>query len=241
MFTLNHFIWLGITIIIVVGMFLLIKYCKLSYETVLTIMCIVCAISELVKIFNNMELGYKDGRFLDPGSLPFHLCSIQIFFFFALKFFVKKESTKEKLLGFMFPTGIAGGVCALLIPTCGVAFNKVQPYQYFIFHAFIVFFAIYIIKEKIVTITLKTYLYNLAFLAVFVLFDLWINSILSYANTNFMYLSRPPMDNLPILNLKHGWYVYFAHLVCVGTILFSLIHLPFILIERKMKRINTVS
>ena len=32
MFTLNHFIWLGISIVIIVGMLLLVKFKKLSFN-----------------------------------------------------------------------------------------------------------------------------------------------------------------------------------------------------------------
>jgi uncharacterized membrane protein YwaF len=62
---------------------------------------------------------------------------------------------------------------------------------------------------------------------------IYANSALSAYNTNFMYLVRPPMKNLPFLNLDHGWYVYFAHLVSVGVLIVSLFHLPFILAERQ--------
>lgn len=229
MFELTHFIWLGIAICIIVGMLLFTKYKKLSFNTVLTIIFIISILSEVIKILNNMNEGYKNGRFLDPGSLPFHLCSIQIFFIVAIKLFKIKESTKEKLLGFMFPTMLLGGVLALLIPTCGTEFNKVQVYQYFIFHSFIIFFGIYIIRYKLVTVNFKVFERNICYLLIMALCVTWINSFLSFDNVNFMYLCRPPMDNLPILNLDHGWYVYFAHLLTISIIAMFLIHLPFII------------
>lgn len=65
---------------------------------------------------------------------------------------------------------------------------------------------------------------------------LWVNSILQVYDTNFFYLVRPPMDNLPILNLNNGWFVYFISLITVALILFSLLHLPFIILERKERK-----
>ena len=98
MFSLEHFIWLGISVVIIVGMFFIYRKCKLSYDTVLNIMLVVSVASETVKILCNMEPAPdgRTGKILDPGDLPFHLCSLQIFLMFALKFFVKKEDTKEK-------------------------------------------------------------------------------------------------------------------------------------------------
>lgn len=65
---------------------------------------------------------------------------------------------------------------------------------------------------------------------------LWVNSILQVYYTNFFYIVRPPMDNLPILNLNNGWFVYFISLITVALILFSLLHLPFIILERKERK-----
>ena len=45
------------------------------------------------------------------------------------------------------------------------------------------------------------------------------------------------MDNLPILNLNHGWGVYFLTLVGIGIAVMSLFHIPLIL---KNKKINTI-
>ena len=62
---------------------------------------------------------------------------------------------------------------------------------------------------------------------------LWLNSALSYAHTNYMFLSRPPMDNLPFLNLNSGWFVYFIRIFGVGVIVVFLLQLPFALRNRK--------
>ena len=44
------------------------------------------------------------------------------------------------------------------------------------------------------------------------------------------------MAGLPVLNLDHGWYVYFLTLMGLGAVLVSGFQLPFILHERRAKR-----
>lgn len=183
-------------------------------------MFIMSIISELIKIFSNLIQTEAGGTVLDPADLPFHLCSIQIFFIFALKFVIKTEESKQKLLGFMAPTMLVGGAIALFIPTVGVRFNKLQVYQYFIFHANIITFAIYVLKERLVNYTWKSFFRNISYLGMVALIATWINSLLSVTNpkVNFFYLCRPPMDNLPILNLNNGWHVYFFTIVGLITV-----------------------
>jgi hypothetical protein len=48
-------------------------------------------------------------------------------------------------------------------------------------------------------------------------------------------LVRPPIKNLPILNLNHGWYVYFVSLVACGFLGVTLVHLPSLIVELKNK------
>lgn len=232
MFTYTHFIWLAIAALIIALMLILSKNFSLSLKTVLTIMCVVSFLSEVTKILLNMEDGIKGGKVLEPGSLPFHLCSIQIFFIFGLRFFIKNENTKQILYNFMVPTSIVGAIISLFIPTIGTSFLKVQVYQYFIYHAFLIFFGIYLIREKHVKFNIKTLLTNYALLIMLMFLNLWVNSFLSFEGTNFMYLTRPPMKNLPILNLDHGWYVYFISLFTIAVVLMGAFQLPFILINR---------
>ena len=228
MFTTPHYIWLIISVIIIVGSLIIKDKFKLSFDFILTFMLVMSVCSEVTKILCNM-IDAPDGRTgknLDPGDLPFHLCSIQIFLMFILKFFIKTESGKEKMLAFMCPTMIIGAVIALFIPTVGVEFTIVQVYQYFIYHAFLIAFAIYILKDGLVKWTWSAYPRNLGFLGGFALLCMWLNSALSgvLPRTNFMYLVRPPMENLPILTLDNGWAVYFITLIVLAVVLIGIFH-----------------
>ena len=237
MFTLNHFIWLGIVLVLIIGLLFIQKKKNISFDNVMTFMLIMSIVSELIKIFSNLIETSEGGIVLDPGDLPFHLCSIQIFFIFAVKFLVKTEEGKEKLLGFMAPTMLVGGVLALFIPTVGVKFTKLQVYQFFVFHGCIIAFAIYVLKGRLVNYTWKTFFRNLAYLGIVALIATWINSILSVTNpkVNFFYLCRPPMEGLPILNLNHGWYVYFLTIVGIALSFMFIFHLIVISIYKRKK------
>lgn len=243
MFSTEHIIWLVVSVVIAVGMFLIYRHFNLSFDTVLNIMLVMSIMSEVTKMMCNM-IDAPDGRtgkILDPGDLPLHLCSLQIFFMFALKFFIKSDKGKENMLAFMCPSMIIGATMALLIPTVGTGFDVIQVYQYFIFHAFLIFFAAYILKEKFVKWRWKHYLQNIVYLAGIALVMMWINSALSgvLGRVNFMYLVRPPMENLPILNLDHGWGVYFVTLMTVAILLIGIFHLIVMLCSyRKSKKIQ---
>lgn len=242
MFTTQHFIWLGICAVIIAVMLILSKKLKLNLDQVINILLIVMVASEFTKTMCSMlpSPHREGGRFLDPGDLPLHLCSIQIFITFAYKFFCKSEKTKQMILAFQVPTMLLGATIALFVPTVGVEFSNVQVYQYFIFHAFIIFFPIYVLREKLVKWKFKTYGVNMALVGIIAFVVLWINSALSVAactceeclagmhghfdRANFMYLTHPPMDGLPILNLNNGWYVYFISLALTVTILLLIFH-----------------
>ncbi len=233
MFTNTHIIWLIISIVVITCLLLIVKKFNVSNKTVLTTMCIVSLISEVIKIALNMNDTLSTGKVLDAGSLPFHLCSIQIFFIYALRFLIKNENTKRILYNFIVPTSLVGATCSLFIPTCGTDFLDLQVYQYFIYHEFLIAFGLYIIIYKLSNLNFKSMIINICLLIALVFFNLWVNSLLQVYDTNFMYLTRPPMDNLPLLNLDNGWYVYFITLFIIALSFMILFHLPFIIYKYK--------
>ncbi len=227
MFSLNHFIWIGLTAVFILGLFCFVRHKKAEFSFVLSILWGICIISELTKMLSNMiPTGYNGGCVLDPGDLPFHLCSIQLFLIFTLKFFVKKQETREKMLGFMVPTMLLGGIAAIMIPTVGVEFVKPHVYEYFLFHGAIIFFALYVLKKRLVTWSWKVLGRNLCYAGLAAYVVSLLNSILStgFPEVNFMFLVRPPMEGLPVLNLDHGWFVYVISLVSLAVVLLAAFH-----------------
>lgn len=235
MFTSDHFIWLGLSAVFVVGMLIFSIKKKLSLKTAGYIMTAICAFSEISKIMDDMTESAEGGMHLDPGSLPFHLCSLLLFGVLFITF-GKDGKLKQTVVNFLAVAGVIGSLCALLIPTSGTNFAKLGPYQCFVYHAALMWFAIYLIISKKADLGLRTYIRNMIILLALVFAMIYVNSVLSVYDTNFMYLVRPPMEDLPYLNLNAGWYAYFLRLVALGVGIISAFHLPFIISERKKSK-----
>ncbi len=117
--------------------------------------------------------------------------------------------------------------------TSGTDFTQPFAYQCFVYHAGLLWWALYLICTKQVDLGKKAYLQNLAVLGSLLFVMLWINSALSVYDTNFFYVVRPPVEGLPLLNLDNGWMVYFLTIVCLGLVGVTIVHLPAMLRERK--------
>jgi uncharacterized membrane protein YwaF len=100
-------------------------------------------------------------------------------------------------------------------------------------HGVLVFYGIYLACVEKVDLSLKAYFNNLKLLVGVTLIAFLMNSVLEEYETNFLFLREPPMDNLPLLNLDNGWYVYFLTLAAVACILVLLVQLPFMIIGAK--------
>ena len=86
-----------------------------------------------------------------------------------------------------------------------------------------------------VDLSFRVYITNLKLLLLLVIMAFLMNSVLMEYNTNFMFLRKPPMEGLPILNLDNGWYVYFISVAFVACLLLFIVHLPFV-IKSAVKR-----
>ena len=227
MFGPLHFVWLAVcTAAIVVGMIFSVKK-NLSLHGGLTIFCAMCIASELVKIFFVLireERLNDNGVYIKETDLPFHLCSMQIFCAFIARF-TKSEKVRDFFVQFMIPTGLLGGLAALLIPTITCSFANVRTYQYFLYHAGLMWFAIFAITKKRNELGFKTFLKVLGGLGVAMVFAIYINGFTQ--NTNFLYVAAPPMDGLPVLNMDNGWFVYFLSYLAVVIVVLLLFFAPF--------------
>ena len=240
MFTLEHIIWIVLCIIFIIAMMMIAKYKNMNLKKAGLVMSIIALISEISKILSNMEESMKGGMHLEPGSLPFHLCSLMIFAVIYITF-AKENKFKKLLINFTSVMGVLGSFCAIMIPTNGTSFTSILAYQCFVYHAGLLWFSLYLIVSKNATFTFKTMLQNMLMLLILVIFNISVNSALSVYDVNFMYLTRPPMENLPILNLDNGWYMYLLSLLLVGLLLTTIFQLPFVLvnINRIHKEIKT--
>lgn len=203
MFTTEHFIWIGLCASFVSGMSLFAIRKAFNLRQAGICMTLICIVSETSKILSNM---------------------------------VESPEGKEKqiLVNFLAAVGTLGSVCAILIPTNGTDFRTPDAYQCFVYHAGLLWFSLYLILSGQAKLgSFRALGENISVLLLFVLGALYANGALSVYDTNFLYLTRPPMEGLPFLNLDDGWYRYFLRLFVLGLGCLFLFHLPFILKCRK--------
>lgn len=232
MFTTEHFIWIALCAIFVAGMTLwsVKKHWPLQHAGY--VMTVICAFSEISKMMSEMRDNPAGGMSLDPAALPFHLCSLLLFGVLFLTFGGAGKA-RQTVIDFMAPMGAMGSFFAILIPTNGTDFLQIYAYQCFVYHAGLLWFSLYLLISGQAKLGGRTLLRNLALLLALTFGMIYVNGALSAYGTNFMYMVRPPMENLPYLNLEHGWYVYFLRLAALGVGLVTLFHLPFILRQRR--------
>lgn len=235
MFTVNHFIWIGISLAIITALLFISLKLKIKKKTAILIMVIIALASELLKIFTHIDYIINDGQlysgYIEPGALPLHLCSIFVFVFIFM-LFNKNDELQDKVISFFVPIGLFGALLAILMATSGVDFKQPFAYQCFIYHSGMVYLALYFIITKQVNLGLRSYIRNLIILFGLAIIMIWINGALREYNTNFFFVCRPPADNLPILNLKHGWHIYFLSLCLCGVVLETIISLPYIIKDK---------
>lgn len=235
LFKTNHLLYLFLSLLIVIGYIAANRKWKLSLDQNVTILVCVVVVNEILKLFINMDIT-EQGGYYKVQNLPFHLCSLQVFLFIALKYFIRKESTRDTVLCFMFPSLCIGAVMGILIPSDGTSLTSLQVHRFFIYHAMLIGFGVYLIMFRQVQITFKVLLRNLKIVFALAFLAIWLNSMLQYAGANFLYLARPPIEGLPFLTLDHGYWVYLAHLTVLALALVILVHLPFMMITSRNKK-----
>ena len=256
---INHFIFLGICLVLVVTSLILMKKFKVKLNTALTIMVVIAILSELIKIteyivpYSN-DAGEIIGVYFKKTGLPFHLCSIQVIFVIIAKI-MKEGPTKQKLLAFIYPTGFLGALLALLMVTVKVEFDSILTWQFFIYHAALLTFGLYIPLSKEVTINTKSFLNTSLYLVVLFIISIYVNGLISVPSqdviidgevvgvtegiyTYFFYSTVPPLKDLPILNLENGWTMYIVSILVVGIVAVTLAHLPFFIKDYKNYRLS---
>lgn len=248
MFSIQHLIWLAIC---AVGITLTMRWLlanKPSLEKVLNVAVILASISEIIKIFANIQMvptadGSAMHMFMEWRHLPFHLCSIQIFLIFYVRY-TESVRNRETILAFMYPTCIIGAFMALLLPsifTNGItpaqAFTHPIGYQFFIYHSMLIVLGAYIAMSGEVHITFAHAKSTIAIMGVLAVLSIYLNSafayvtyrgteLLSVENTpNFFFTFRTPVGIL--LTEIWQWYVYLAIICALAVVLITAFYLPF--------------
>ena len=209
LFGTKHLILVAISLILVAVGFIFSK--KLSFKTMTRVMLYIGLVSEIIKIFYYIITNEdRLGGVLPKSDLPFHLCSIQIIFIVLLNI-SENEKLKSMLTSFMMPSCLIGGLAALLIATDSSRNGAfIITIQYFVYHAAIMVYALYLTVSEQYGPRMKGYLDCLKMLLIIMFFAFYINSIVydGESNINFMYVVGPPQEGLPYLNKDNGWLSY---------------------------------
>lgn len=237
MFSKGHFIWLGIIALFIVLFLFLSKKFKPSHDLIRRIVFFLLV---PLKIFH-MSLSLKEsshgGFIIDQPQLSFHLCSIMIYAVILINL-IPNEKFVKTMKSFMVPCMLLGAAMALLIPTEGVDPATPRVWQYMLIHGVLVFYGLYLAIVEKVDLSIKAYLTNLKLLLAVAVLAFLMNSVLGEYGTNFLFLREPPMENLPILNMNHGWGVYLITLALITCILLFSVHLPYIIKNSKKNKDN---
>ena len=235
MFSTNHIIWLAICAVLVAVLTVCSIKFKFSFRLSNIIICIIVFMGEVVKMYCSLVPAKGGGMVVRATSLPLHFCTIMIFIYFYM-LLTKKDGGAKKLLSFVAPMSLLGGVLAIIIPASGTSFTAIAPYQCFLYHAGMVWFGLYLFITKQAVLDLKSYFRNMGIIGALAICSIWVNGALQLYQTNYFFTVRPPMDGIPLLNLNNGWFAYFCTLVVLGVLLLGLVHLPFIIKEFVNKR-----
>ena len=234
MFTPGHFIWLGAIAVLIAVALIIVTRLKISHRAVGKATMIALIILKLFHMSLSMKESPFGGYVLNQTQLSFHLCSIMIYTVIFTNL-IKNEKLINTLKSFMVPCLFIGAAMALIIPTEGVDPSVPRVWQYMLIHGVLVFYGIYLAAVEKVDLSFKAYFNNLKLLLCVTLVAFLMNSVLEQYETNFLFLRVPPMDNLPLLNLDNGWYVYFLTLAAVACILVLLVQLPFMIWNSRKK------
>lgn len=251
MFSVQHIIWVVITVIIICASLVYLRKKKPALKDVLTACCVVSVASEVIKVLSCIEMiPSSDGSIIYPylqmQHLPLHLCSIQIFTIFFCRFgkgSITESRAKQFMLTFMYPTCTIGALFAVALPsifdttiTAQQAFIHPIAYQLFLYHAMLIVLGFYIPMSGEVRFSWRTYRSTMASMAVLSLLGIYLNSVMAsprYVDgklisvdyvTNFFFLYRTPIGIA--LNTKLAWMVYLNIIIALALSLIALMYLP---------------
>jgi hypothetical protein len=208
MYSWQHFVWLGISIILIGLCFYIFRFNpktkKMSLTNFLYFSSAFVFIQELIQMMAMMNfLPYAYGNehnvggvvhyapYFDPRDFPLHLCSIQfIFLFLAAR--QKDENKRKKILSFFFPTATFGAFIALAMSNVFTIKNDpnwmsqcfISPvfYSFFLIHAYLLFCGIFIATDKRIDFHFKDCLSGMFTMECLGFFSLMVNSAVTVVN-----------------------------------------------------------
>ena len=191
---------------------------------------LVCEMERMLFFVRETPSGYR----LPANLIPFNLCPFQVVLIAILALSEAPEKHR-KLISFMYPAMVGGGLMGMAL--CGEAFaahglSDLATYRYFLYHGMVVFMGFYLYLSKPFHFGLINYGYSLFLISCAGIMGIWINGFFGWdPEANHMFLVRPPVNGLPILNLDRGWPFYLLDIMMLSALLITLCYLPVIIRE----------
>lgn len=258
----NHLIYIAICLVFIVASCIYIKKSKIEFNKIINIFLVIWVIAEFVKLVGVMHYLLSNGEivpilnyqpepgvkiltaFLPRSEIPIHLCKLQPLFLIVYKL-SNNQKIKNFILGFIFPTGILGGLVAILIGTVGANFLEPRTHEFYLYHAALIVLSCSIVIKKVTHIGFQSFKQCVISLSVLMVISIYVNSMFSDTGltdydagiyANFLYTMEPPAGNLPLLNFNHGWFVYIFNMIIIGIVLMAIIHTPFFIKDLKARK-----
>ncbi len=171
MFSTGHFIWIGISTVLIIAGVVYCRKTKPSLTKLIKVCFVLGLVSEFIKIVSviiivplvSPEVVMQNGQpvltyvpqndytpMLSSEHLPLELCSLQLLFM-LLVIILKDKKKQQAVYAIMYPTGVIGGVMGIVlsgaVPSAAQMadfFTSARMYQFFIYHSMIVALSIYI-------------------------------------------------------------------------------------------------
>lgn len=249
MFSLNHFIWIGICCVLVTAALVYLAKKKPAIKDVLTVCCVICVLSEVTKVLSMMKLvPSSDGSMMTPylelNQLPFNLCSIQIIFIFIARL-TSNEKLRKTVLGYMYPTCLAGAIGTIALPTIFTfsitsdqAFTHPLGYQFFLYHTMLITLGVYIPMSKQVEFERRQYATTMGLFYAIGFSSIYINSLcasptyidgelisVDFATNYFVTGSQDWMMTFTDIN---QWRLYFLAIVVAAAAVITILYIPYL-------------
>jgi len=193
-----------------------------------------CEIERLIFFIKETPGGYR----LAPSHIPLNHCPFMVVLILYLAL-TEAPQKHRKLLAFMYPMMVGGGFIGMLLPSAAVNYHglaELATYRYFFYHSMVIFTGLYLFLSKPFEYEMKDYGMGLFLCFCSLFIGVWVNGFFGWdEEVNYMFVVRPPLKGLPILNFRHGWPGYMLDMSGIGFVLITSCYIPVII--KSIKRV----
>ncbi len=230
------------------------KIKKPSLDKVLKAALLFSVVSEFVKVFSMTKIVPSSGGdmyypYLELHQLPFHFCSVQIYFI-AYVCFAKNHQNRETILAFMYPTCTCGAIAAIVLPSIfsnsipvEKAFTHPLAYQFFLYHTMLIVIGVIIVMSHEVKWKIRHFRDTVIIASLMTFGSMYLNSMLAspaYVDgklvsvdfaTNYFYTYANPIGLK--LTEKWQWLIYLLILTATSITVIFIMYVPLLYSVRK--------